>query len=121
MPRILLALLLLALPALGSASPFLTADSYTTGVIPSAFRVSVDGAPEVSSPAFTGTMDDGTSLVNTLHYDVGSVTVGPHAVNVKSCKDNGVWGEACSAAVPFSFTRPALGAPPTVTGTQLRR
>src|SRR3989304_10160425 len=119
MRRILFALLLaLAVPLLAEAAPFVVCNSYTSGVITDTFRVSLDGAPEVVSPRWSGTTDDGTVLTNVVHFDVGSVTVGAHSVTVKACKDNGVWGEACSAASPFSFTRPALGTPNTLTGTQ---
>jgi len=122
MRRILLTVLLaLAVPVAAHAAPFVVADSYTTGVIPDAFKVSLDGAPDVVSPAFSGTMSDGTVLTNTLHFDVGTVTVGNHSLTARACKDYGVWGEACSAAGPFSFTKPVLTAPSTVTGTQLKR
>src|SRR3990167_5364682 len=122
MRRMLFALLIvLVVPVAAYAAPFAVADSYTTGVIPDTFRVALDGAAEVVSPAFSGTMSDGTVLTNTLHFDVGAVTVGAHSLTVKACKDNGVWGEACSAASPFSFTRPALVAPLIPTGTSLKR
>jgi len=122
MRRILFVLLFtLAVPVGVHAAPFAVADSYTTGVIPDTFKVSLDGAAEIASPAFSGTMSDGTVLTNTLHFDVGAVTVGAHSLTVKACKDNGVWGEACSAASPFSFTRPALAAPAIPTGTSLKR
>src|SRR3990167_10727289 len=88
MRRMLFALLLvLVVPVAAYAAPFAVADSYTTGVIPDTFRVALDGAAEVVSPAFSGTMSDGTVLTNTLHFDVGAVTVGAHSLTVKACKD----------------------------------
>src|SRR3990167_7562831 len=121
MRRILLALLLaLAMPAALHAAPFVIADSYTTGVIPDTFRLSLDGAPEVASPAFSGTTSDGTVLTNTLHFDVGAVAIGNHSLTVRACKGDAVWGEACSPSVPFSFTRPTVAAPNSITGTQLK-
>ena len=122
MRRILFALLLaLAVPLLAEAAPFVVCDSYTTGVIPDTFRVSLDGAAEVVSPRWSGTTEDGTVLTNVVHFDVGTVAVGAHSVAVKACKVDPLWGEACSLASPFAFTRPALGPPTTITGGSLKR
>src|SRR3989304_352362 len=115
MRRILFALLLaLAVPLLAEAAPFLVCASYTSGVIPDTFRVSLDGAAEVVSPRWSGTTEDGTVLTNVVHFDVGTVAVGAHSVAVKACKVDPLWGEACSLASPFAFTRPALGPPTTI-------
>ncbi len=122
MRRVLFAVLLLALVAgPAQASPFLVSDSYVTGVIPDHFLVSLDGSTEVVSAPWSGTLRDGTALTNAVHFDLGSVSVGAHSVTVRACGSDAVWGESCSALVPFSFTRPVLVAPNTPTGTQLKR
>ena len=121
MKRFLVAGILLLLAAPAFAAPFVICDSYVApAVLPDAFRVSVDGAAEVVSLPFSGTTADGTVLANAVHFDVGSVAVGAHTVSVKACKDYGVWGVACSAASPFSFSKPAVTAPGILTGTSLK-
>jgi hypothetical protein len=41
-----------------------------------------------------------------LRSDLAGIAVGDHNLQVKACRADTVWGEACSAPVPFSFTRP---------------
>lgn len=50
-----------------------------------------------------------------IKSDVGTIAVGTHSINVVACKTDVTWGEVCSAAVPFSFTRPAAPVAPVNT------
>lgn len=120
------AFLFTGLIAISQASPFLVCDSYVAPAdIPDYFKVSVDGGAEVQSPLWSGT--GGTppqTFTNAIHYDVGSMSVGAHVVNIKACNaPDPIWNmpEACSAATPFSFTRPPSGgvAPSGATGGRL--
>jgi len=52
-----------------------------------------------------------------IRMDVSPATVGVNSLTVKACRQDAVWGEQCSSAVPFSFTRPAP--PAAVTGAGL--
>lgn len=120
--RFVLCASLFALAAPAWAAPFVVADSYVApAVIPDSFKYALDGGAEVSVPPFSGTMADGTVLVNTVHVDVGSVAVGAHTISVKACKAATIWNpEVCSAPVPFTFTRPgAPVAPSAPTGIGL--
>ena len=96
-------LLLFAVPAW--ASPFVVSAPYTApAVIPDYFKVVLDGAPPVNSPAYQ--VPATSNYI--LHFDVGSVTVGSHTLSVQACKAATLWGpEACSAAANFPFARPA--------------
>jgi hypothetical protein len=41
-----------------------------------------------------------------IKMDVASAVVGITSLTVKACRVDPVWGTQCSAAVPFSFTKP---------------
>ena len=99
------ALLVLALAGSAWASPFVVSAPYTApAVIPDHFKVVLDGAAAVNSPAYQVP----TSSNYILHFDVGSVAVGSHTFSVQACKAATLWGpEACSASVNFPFVRPA--------------
>ena len=99
------ALLVLALAGSAWASPFVVSAPYTApAVIPDYFKVVLDGAAAVNSPAYQVP----TTSNYILHFDVGGVTVGSHTVSVQACKAATLWGpEACSASVNFPFARPA--------------
>jgi len=100
---LLISLLLFTVPAW--ASPFVVSDPYTApAVIPDYFKVVLDTAASVNSPAYQVP----TTSNYILHFDVGGVTIGSHSVKVQACKAATVWGqEACSAQVNFPFTRPS--------------
>jgi len=103
-------LLLFALPAW--ASPFVVSAPYTApAVIPDYFKVVLDTAASVNSPAFQ--VPATSNYI--LHFDVGGVTVGSHTLSVQACKAATLWGpEACSASVNFPFGRPASQVAPAV-------
>jgi hypothetical protein len=116
MKKILLVMVILLAPITVWAAPFLVCDPYpTTATQPTFFKVSLDGASEVSSPAYAVT---GGVI---LHQDVGGVSVGVHSWTVRACTDTDPWGGGgCSATSPFSSTRHAVGSGPSVpTGTAL--
>jgi len=105
-------LLVLAVIVGASAAPFVVSDPYTApAVIPDYFKVVLDTATSVNSPAY---QVPGTSNY-ILHFDVGTISVGVHDVKVQACKAATLWGpEACSAQVNFSLARPASQAAPLV-------
>ena len=101
---ILIILSFLLMSSVVSAAPFIVCDPYLpTEMQPTSFVLIIDGGSPISvSPSsFTG----GVGLI--LEYDVGGVAVGSHTVKIKACVTDSVWGEACSAEVPFVFTKPA--------------
>ena len=119
---VLLALFcVLALASVAGAGPFIVCDSYTApAVVPDYFKVSLDGAPEVQTPLWSGTPTDGIPRVNSIHYDVGGVAVGLHQTTVKACKAATLWDVEKCTSVPFEFPRPdATVAPNALTGTKL--
>ena len=104
--RILLTVIsLLLLVSIAWASPFVVSAPYTApAVIPDHFKVVLDGAAAVNSPAYQVP----TTSNYILHFDVGSVTVGSHTLSVQACKAATLWGpEVCSTQVNFPFGRPA--------------
>jgi hypothetical protein len=109
---VILALVFCLFPLVVQASPFLRCDQYTTGAIPSYFKVSMDGGAYVQSPTYVYPNETGVSL----HYDLGSLAVGNHTVKVQACIGASDWDvEVCSAdSLPFVFTKPAAGLAPGV-------
>jgi hypothetical protein len=45
-----------------------------------------------------------------IKLDIATALIGSNAITVKACKNDTIWGEQCSASVPFSFTRPSAPA-----------
>lgn len=83
-----------------NAAPYLVCDPQA-GV--THYKITGDNYWTVSVPA----QADGS-----IRSDLAGISSGAHAVSVSACKSDGLWGEQCSAAVPFVFTRPtAPGAP----------
>jgi hypothetical protein len=64
-------------------------------------------------PATVPAQPDGAIRMDITAAEAGAIT----SLTVKACKSDPIWGEQCSAAVPFEFTRPA--APPTPAGIRL--
>ncbi len=87
--------LVLAMAGMAFASPFLVCDPQT-GVT----SYKLTGPAWV--PATSAAIADGS-----IRMDVAAATIGSNALTVAACKTDPIWGELCSAAVPFSFTRPA--------------
>ncbi len=102
---ILIVLAIVLLPMAALAAPFLVCDPQT-GVD---HYVST-GPPWV--PTSVIAQADGS-----LKMDVSASTVGTNSLTVKACKNDAVWGELCSIAAPFVFTRPT--SPTAPANTQL--
>jgi len=96
MKKILLSTLLICLfPVFAFGGPFLVCDPQT-GVT----SYKITGPSWVVSPVPAQTN-------GSLKMDVATSTVGVNSLTVSACITDPIWGEACSAAVPFAFTRPA--------------
>lgn len=52
-----------------------------------------------------------------IGMDVSAATVGNNPLTVAACKNDPLWGELCSDAIPFDFARP--GNPSNPTGMKL--
>jgi hypothetical protein len=61
----------------------------------------------VTTPLIVAAQTDGS-----LKKDIASSPSGTFTLSVSSCINDPVWGEACSAPVNFTYTRPA---PPAIT------
>jgi len=48
-----------------------------------------------------------------LKMDANTAIVGSNSLTISACVNDPVWGEVCSSAVPFSFTRPTGPITPT--------
>lgn len=83
---------------------FLTCDPYPASAAVTQFKLWMDAAPVVVSPALINA--DGSAA---LHYDLTSLAAGNHTVKVSAA--NG-WAES-PQSVPFAFVKPSasLAAP----------
>ena len=95
---------LLLIPTLSFAAPFLVCDPQA-GI--QTYKVTGPAWVPLSVPAQT----DGS-----IKMDVAASAVGGTTLTVAACITDVVWGEACSAAVNFTFARPGS---PTVTNLRL--
>jgi hypothetical protein len=91
---------------------------FATSVMASPFLVS-DPNPGVTFYKVTNVNDGVIDSITcapepdgSLKTDVAGVRAGVNNVTVAACASNPLWGEACSADVNFTFTRPA---PPAIT------
>jgi hypothetical protein len=106
MKKLLLAVLIvLVFASVGRTAPFLVCDPQA-GVT----HYTLTGPAWV--PVHPTAQADGS-----LRIDVSTSTIGSNALTVKACIVDATWGEMCSAATPFAFTRP--GAPATATNVRL--
>ena len=90
--------LLVLIPSVALAGPFLVCDAYlpADGILN--FKVSMDG----------GAYIDSVPVSNALKYDMSAVTVGVHTIKAQACN---LWG--CSLdSLPLAFTRPVSLLPP---------
>ena len=76
------------------AAPFLVCDPQTEVTL---YKLTGPAWVPVSVPA----QPDGS-----IRMDVAAATVGSNSLTVAACKADPVWGELCSAFVPFLFDRP---------------
>ena len=75
----------------------LTCDVPLSGPIPTVYKL--------TGPAWIPTSVPAKSTGEIL-LDVSSALVGTNSITVAACITDPIWGEACSAAIPFDFTRP---------------
>lgn len=92
------------------AAPFLVCDPYPTTVTqPTHFNVTIVPLAPFDVPA---TRNPDNSVY--LHYDLASITVGPHTASAKAVIIDPLWGRTESASsVPFVFSRPGSAGIPT--------
>jgi hypothetical protein len=112
MKKVLLAALLLLVPTLVLATPFVTSDP-TTQIVTHC-GVLLDSGAKVDIPVTTVNV---TSAI--CKYDIGTVSVGPHTIKVTFVNIDPVWGRSESVtSVPLDFVRPsnAITNPPTGLG-----
>ncbi len=94
MKYLLAVLLVLAMAGMAQAAPFLVCD-------PQAGVTSYKLTGPAWVPATSTAIADGS-----IRMDVAAATVGTNAITVSACKTDPIWGELCSVAVPFSWSRP---------------
>lgn len=87
-------------PSIVFASPFLVCDPQA-GV--TFYKLTGPAWVPASTPAEA----DGS-----IKLDLASASIGDNSLTVAACKNDEIWGELCSNAVPFSFTKPSVAAPP---------
>jgi len=94
--RILLVILMICLfPVFALANPFLVCDP----------QAGVTNYHVVGPAPLTANVTAQTD--GSLKMDVANAIVGLNSLTVSACITDPLWGEACSATVPFAFTRPA--------------
>lgn len=102
-------IMVLALPALALAGPFLVCDPQT-GV--TSYRITGLSAGTISSIAIA----DGS-----MRHDLAGIASGTYNIAVAACTGEGTVWETCSATTPFSFTKPSLSAPSSPAGVKLTK
>ena len=101
--KIALIVALVLFPALVLANPFLVCD-------PQAGVTSYKLTGPAWVPTSVTAQADGS-----IKMDVAAANVGSNSLTLKACVTDPLWGEACSAAVPFVFTRPSTPGTPVNT------
>ena len=82
------------------ASPFLVCDPQAGVTL---YKVTGPIWIPVSIPA----QPDGS-----IKLDVAAANIGNNSLTIKACKQDELWGELCSDAVPFVFIKPLVAVPP---------
>lgn len=80
------------------AAPWLICDPPPVGETRTSYKFSGDSFFTTKAAEANGS----------LRYDVAGISVGTHNIQVQACKTDPLWGEVCSTATPFTFTRPNL-------------
>ena len=101
----LIIIVVVLFPAVTLAAPFLVCD-------PQAGVTSYKLTGPAWVPVSVAAQPDGS-----LKMDLAAATVGINSLTVQACKTDPTWGEVCSSAVPFSFTRPSP--PATISNIRL--
>ena len=98
---IIIVVLLSIAPA--SAAPFLVSDPVASA-IGASFEIQDKAGVVIAVKA---NQADGS-----IHYDLQNVTVGINTWQIRYVADNGVWGKAYTAFIPFDFKRPGSAIDP---------
>lgn len=101
MKRLVLILAILAMATMVQAAPFLVCD-------PQSGVTSYKFTGPAWFPLTTAAQTDGS-----VRLDIVASPTGVTSITVAACKTDSVWGEVCSATVPFSFTRPSAPTSPS--------
>ena len=108
---LLLVLLLICVASDGFAAPFVVDDPPLAGEpLPTFFKLTGPAWCPATVPA----QADGT-----IKLDIINANIGSNAITVAACGTDEIWGEVCSDAVPFTFTRPSR--PATIKAIRLIR
>ncbi len=86
-----------------SAAPFLVSDPAASAV---------GGSFEIQDKAGVIIAVKANQPDGSIHYDLKDIAVGSYTWQIRYVVDNGVWGKAYSAFVPFEFKRPGSAADP---------
>jgi hypothetical protein len=89
--------LLLASASLVAATPFLVSDPAASAV---------GGSFEIQDKAGVVIAVKANQADGSIRYDLQNVAVGGYTWQIRYVVDNGVWGKAYSAFVPFDFKKP---------------
>ena len=103
MKKLFLAILILAIPAIVVASPFVICNPQT-GV--TEYQVTIGGEMDTVSAQTDGS----------IRMDVSGADEGLNSLIIKACRNDEVWGLLCSDPVPFDFTRPSVPDSPSGIG-----
>lgn len=91
---------LIALPSLSFASPFVVSDATTQKV--THCGVMLDSGAKVDVPVVS---DSPTTAI--CKYDIGGVSVGPHTIKTTFINIDPIWGRSESVySTPLDFVRP---------------
>ena len=96
-------LFVLAFSTVSFATPFMVCDPQT-GVT----TYKLTGPAWLTTPTVPAQVDGSVKL------DVVSSSAGSNSLTVAACVVDAIWGEVCSSAVPFVFTRPSTATPTTL-------
>lgn len=116
MRKLFIVFALLVIPVMATAAPFLVCDPQA-GI--TTYKLTVTNGGVQLAWALPGTVaaqSDGS-----LRLDIANAPVGTNSLTVAACSIDETWGEVCSAAIPFSFTRPQLTAPSIPVGLRLAK
>lgn len=101
---ILIVLAIVLMASVSYAAPFLICDPQA-GI--THYKITGDAYWTGNIPA----QPDGS-----IRSDLAGIVSGTYNIQLSACINDTLWGEACSAEVPFSFTRPPIPGVPQNTG-----
>ena len=105
MKKIILIMAMVLMASVSWAAPFLICDPQAGVTLYKFSPVPPATILPTWMPASVAAQPDGS-----IRLDVGTATIGESKFNVVACWTIAPWGEQCSVAVPFVFTRPSVPA-----------